>query len=341
MKKQPLPNEMLRKERLRRGWSQQEMADRLETTVVTVHRWEQGIQQPRAYFRARIATLLEKSEQELGLFEQRKPVDIPQEGHQKQHELPFSQSVTQDHQIPLDQQVSHPFLLQNLPPSKRLGLFLIIPLLVIICSLLYLYPPTTSNPQHLEASTPSLLPAQASSGATLVIDDSLRNQSIDGAWDTGQNCHFNQEAYQITSIGTNYCSANKRPFSTFIYQIDIVLLRGSRAGIIFRADDQSDMYYFSLNASGQYELDMIGSSNENLLSGKSAFIVQGYNRKNHLQVEAHGAQISVWVNGHLLGNKQDTTYTTGYIGVCVGDYANSSDPTVTTALFQDAHVWIF
>jgi WD40 repeat protein/DNA-binding XRE family transcriptional regulator len=61
-------NKQLRAERLQRGWSQQYVADELGITVVTVNRWERGVQQPTAYARLKLCTLFRKSEEELGLI---------------------------------------------------------------------------------------------------------------------------------------------------------------------------------------------------------------------------------------------------------------------------------
>ncbi len=52
------PNDLLRQERIRCSWRQSEVADRLGTTVVTVNRWERGIQQPSAYFRLKLCALM-------------------------------------------------------------------------------------------------------------------------------------------------------------------------------------------------------------------------------------------------------------------------------------------
>lgn len=60
-------NTPLRKERLLREWSQQDLANHLGTTVVTVNRWERGIQQPGPMFRLKLCRLYGKSEEELGL----------------------------------------------------------------------------------------------------------------------------------------------------------------------------------------------------------------------------------------------------------------------------------
>src|SRR5882724_2953053 len=59
----------LRQERVVRNWRQRDLADHLGTTVVSVKRWEQGIQQPSAYFRLKLCALFGKSSEELGLVE--------------------------------------------------------------------------------------------------------------------------------------------------------------------------------------------------------------------------------------------------------------------------------
>jgi tetratricopeptide (TPR) repeat protein/transcriptional regulator with XRE-family HTH domain len=62
------PNLRLRQERIQRNWRQQQLADLLGTTQVTVSRWEGGSQQPSAYFREKLCALFGKSAQELGLI---------------------------------------------------------------------------------------------------------------------------------------------------------------------------------------------------------------------------------------------------------------------------------
>src|SRR5437764_1733929 len=67
-------NQKLVEARLDREWTQQEVADRIETTVGNVNRWEQGKTQPGPHFRRALVTLFNKSEEELGL--------TPEEGSQ-------------------------------------------------------------------------------------------------------------------------------------------------------------------------------------------------------------------------------------------------------------------
>src|SRR5215468_3258587 len=71
MSKHPMsrhPNELLRQERLLRGWSQQDVAGRIETDGYTVNRWERGRATPSPYFRQRLCALFGKNAEELGLL---------------------------------------------------------------------------------------------------------------------------------------------------------------------------------------------------------------------------------------------------------------------------------
>ncbi|HCI81473.1 MAG TPA: hypothetical protein DHW02_17495, partial [Ktedonobacter sp.] len=67
----PTPNQRLRRERDRRMWSQQELADRVGTTPLNIGRWERGVTQPGPYFRQKLCEVFEKSTYELGLVTSR------------------------------------------------------------------------------------------------------------------------------------------------------------------------------------------------------------------------------------------------------------------------------
>ena len=62
------PNDILRRERERRGWSQQKIAQELDTTAKNVSRWERGETVPSPYFRERLCQLFGMDAQTLGLL---------------------------------------------------------------------------------------------------------------------------------------------------------------------------------------------------------------------------------------------------------------------------------
>ncbi len=64
------PNSLLRNMRESQGWTQEELAEKISTTGVTISRWENGVTFPSRYFRKRLSTLYGKTIQELGLLQE-------------------------------------------------------------------------------------------------------------------------------------------------------------------------------------------------------------------------------------------------------------------------------
>src|ERR1019366_9340145 len=59
---------LLRRERERRGWSQERLAGLLGVSARTILRWEQGSTVPYPYYREQLANLFHMSVSELGLL---------------------------------------------------------------------------------------------------------------------------------------------------------------------------------------------------------------------------------------------------------------------------------
>ena len=64
------PKYLLRNMRESQGWTQEELAEKIGTTGVTISRWESGITFPSPYFRAKLSALYGKSISELGLLQE-------------------------------------------------------------------------------------------------------------------------------------------------------------------------------------------------------------------------------------------------------------------------------
>jgi transcriptional regulator with XRE-family HTH domain len=62
------PKYLLRNMRESQGWTQEELAEKIGTTGVTISRWESGITFPNRYFRKKLSILYGKSIRELGLL---------------------------------------------------------------------------------------------------------------------------------------------------------------------------------------------------------------------------------------------------------------------------------
>jgi tetratricopeptide (TPR) repeat protein/transcriptional regulator with XRE-family HTH domain len=67
-----LPNHLLRQARDRKGWSQRQLAEYLDTNTFTVGRWELGLAFPSPHFRQKLSELFACTVEELGLIPERK-----------------------------------------------------------------------------------------------------------------------------------------------------------------------------------------------------------------------------------------------------------------------------
>ncbi len=66
-----LPNDRLRRERERRGWTREFVAEQIDCPEAkTVGRWERGITSPGPHYRQKLCELFEKSAEEMGLLKQ-------------------------------------------------------------------------------------------------------------------------------------------------------------------------------------------------------------------------------------------------------------------------------
>jgi serine/threonine protein kinase len=185
---------------------------------------------------------------------------------------------------------------------------------------------------------------QATSGPP-TLNDPLRDNSKGYNWDVvssqGGVCQFTKGAYQVSMSQSNMfyrCTARSTNFINFAYQVQVTLVKGDQAGIIFRFDDiQATFYSFFISSEGTYALD---TDNRNgftseLLNGSSPAIKIGQNQTNLLAVLVRNSQIALYVNGQFLASVQDNTYKSGAIGVIAVD-----DGRPTEALCSNAKVWI-
>ncbi len=67
--RKPQPNTSLRRQRTNRGWSQQRVAEQLDTTEDMVSKWERGVSKPSPFYREKLCALFGMSAEELGLID--------------------------------------------------------------------------------------------------------------------------------------------------------------------------------------------------------------------------------------------------------------------------------
>jgi flagellar basal body-associated protein FliL len=190
--------------------------------------------------------------------------------------------------------------------------------------------------------------SQATSG-TPVLNDSLSAPSSNN-WDqiSASNsiqrgsCAYTGGVYESSMPTKGYfqpCFAKVPTYGNFAYQVQMTIKQGDEGGILFRADTTNSKFYlFKFTQSGAYSLfvyiDNQSTHANNLLNNSTSLFKQGLNQSNTITVVAKGGNLYFYINGQYIDYINNTTLSSGKIGV-FGE--SNTNPTVVA--FSNAEVW--
>ena len=190
--------------------------------------------------------------------------------------------------------------------------------------------------------------SQATSG-TPALNDSLSTPSSNN-WDQlsasnstqSGSCAYSGGAYVSSMPSKGYfqpCYAQASTYSNFAYQVQMTIKQGDEGGILFRTDTANSKFYlFRITQSGAYDLfvyiDNQGTHAKNVLSNSTSLFKQGLNQSNTITVVARGGNLYFYINGQYIDNVNNTTLSSGKIGVFGESNTNS-----TVVAFSKAEVW--
>lgn len=181
---------------------------------------------------------------------------------------------------------------------------------------------------------------------TPALNDPLSDKTGKGGWDQGTNslgntgCVFTGGDYHASEAQLGYlqpCIAEKTSFSNIVYQVQMIIDKGSQGGIIFRANSSKTRYYlFRIGADGSYALDLYSGTTQatTLNNGLSLTIATGVGQSNQVAVIANKNTLYLFINRQFITSIKDSTLSSGQIGVVALDYS-----TPTEVEFSNAQVW--
>jgi hypothetical protein len=143
---------------------------------------------------------------------------------------------------------------------------------------------------------------------------------------------------QITandSIADSYTANYVEGFtgSNIRIEADITSQGNGGGGIIFRSPNGAGTgYRLRIGTDGSYDL---ASPTTELASGTNvASIKTGQNVSNHVTIVALGSQITIWINGQLLKQITDSSYSTGGVAVMAVDTGNTGTTVCSMTIYQ-------
>lgn len=158
-----------------------------------------------------------------------------------------------------------------------------------------------------------------------LLTDPLSQKDGNG-WYEDANCFFQNGAYILaldssTSISTLFCDSPKLLYGNAAIQIDVTLISGDTAGLLFRKDQSNTFYDFEITKYGQFDLAIDGDNIKHLIPATTSSAIHPEGKKNTLLVIAKGNNFQLFINGTFVGETQDNTVSGGgKIGVTTADY---------------------
>jgi uncharacterized repeat protein (TIGR02543 family) len=129
---------------------------------------------------------------------------------------------------------------------------------------------------------------------------------------------------------------SQRYFTDFILEVETWLVGGTDDNwhsVICRCQDEDNQYSFDISADGYYEIQkwVDGYVTNFIVPTYSAYIHQGQGVTNLIHIECIGSSLSLSVNGHLLWEGMDVTFSGGDIALA----ANALAGTFTEVAFDN------
>jgi len=180
--------------------------------------------------------------------------------------------------------------------------------------------PTRLTIQQAEAAT-----ARAITSGTPLLADDLSSSIISDWYVDNTSCIFTGGTYHVRVKQTAsfaICESNVLSYDNVTLQVDVSLLSGSNAGLIFRANNQQ-YYYFGINKQrefffGHHDPSAGGGTFTYLILDMGSSAIAPGKQKNTLLVIANGSDFKLFINGTFVGESQDSTYTGGAVGFAAG-----------------------
>ena len=177
---------------------------------------------------------------------------------------------------------------------------------------------TTQTPEQRAVATASAV----TSSPPLLIDKLSANNN---SWYENTACVFVNGTYHVIVRQANLlvpCESTSLSYDNAAFQVDVSLLSGNDAGLIFRANDQQ-YYDFEITSQGEF---FFRRHDANASSETYTYLIQDTrsnaialgNQQNTLLVIASDSDFKLFINNVFVGEQQDSTYTSGLVGFVIG-----------------------
>jgi hypothetical protein len=175
--------------------------------------------------------------------------------------------------------------------------------------------------------TPAVaLPATPTAPARILFEEDFSDET---GWFTEQNedftIQFAEEGYLVSVeiIEAFIWSVRTGNYADVILEVDAAQTSGPEgglSGLVCRHQDEANYYALVIGSDGTYGiLKNEGGETEYLQEGAApSGVIQGGESPNRIRAACIGDRLSLYANGQLLAEVQDTSFDTGDVGLVAG-----------------------
>ena len=161
-----------------------------------------------------------------------------------------------------------------------------------------------------------------------IFSDPLTSNA--NGWSNDTHCFFRSDGYHIVGNGEAWeCFAPTDVPNDFTAQVQVKQVAGPSNqgyGIVFRHTSAGNTYLFLIDGNGHWTIQKCVNQNCSILaawSSSGGAIQSGLNKENTIEVDATGSHFTFSANGKQIGQINDTTFSSGSLGLTGADASKS------------------
>jgi hypothetical protein len=139
---------------------------------------------------------------------------------------------------------------------------------------------------------------------------------------------YEDGAYRIfvNTANTDVWANPNLSFSDVSIEVDATKVGGddnNDFGVICRYQDSANFYFFVISSDGYYGISKVVDGSQELIGMEAmppSDVINTGNVSNHLRADCAGSTLRFFVNGELLGEFDDTQFTSGDVGLIAGSF---------------------
>ena len=201
--------------------------------------------------------------------------------------------------------------------------------------------PTLATPSTPTPSRPAAYYKWATSGSPTYYSSMAQADSF-GWYQFAQSgegyCSYTNTAFEENIVNSNaivHCYERTNEFTNVTFQAQMAIQAGDGGGLLFRSNPDDNIshspeYRFYIYTDGSYALTTASST---LRSGSTGLSI-GLNKTVTLTAIAYGTTITLYLNDRQLVTLQDSTASTGIVGLFGADVSQQ-----TTVDFTNVSIW--